>query len=119
MGNRLRLTRSIQPICGFFNSSSRPFRIKRIYGSRPEGRPVSKLPCRSLATTAASIRSKLRQSAVFDRRLVEDDISARLVEAQAGHEWAEARERVIAACARRGITEDEWCLTQLGCTIGT
>ena len=72
-----------------------------------------------MATPLANpIRTKLAQSNAIDRRSVENDIAARRLEAEAAHEWALRRDKIIAECKRRRISEDMWCRKELDCGIG-
>jgi DNA modification methylase len=72
-----------------------------------------------LVEITARIRAKLKASNEIDLASVEDDIRARRAEADAGLEWAAARDAIQADCQSRKITEEQWCQTKLGCHIAT
>jgi len=74
---------------------------------------------KSLQPFLGKIRSLIQAANRLDVQTVELDIRARRYEAQAGHQWASSRDRIIKECERRGISEEEWCKEELDCVMAT
>ena len=72
-----------------------------------------------LQRIAIELRREITAISRMDSALVERDIAARRREAGLGRRWALLRTRIQKELEKLGISEADWCKSQLGCVIQT
>jgi DNA modification methylase len=80
---------------------------------------VSGNPSDFLERVATELRREIGVINRMDSALVERDIAARRREADPGKRWALLRTRIQKELEKLGISEADWCKSQLGCVIQT
>jgi hypothetical protein len=73
----------------------------------------------TLRRLADELRREFAAAHRLDSQLVDRDIAARRHEAAGGRLWANQRERIQRQLEKLGVTENEWCIRELGCDIAT
>jgi hypothetical protein len=72
-----------------------------------------------LQRIAIELRREIAAINRMDAALVERDIAARRREADLGRRWALLRTRIQKELEKLGVSEADWCKSQLGCVIQT